>query len=61
VEGERRHLRFRYVPTPAGAKNGVFDLTFSFNAQGRLIFLQGRSPVGQMSFNFESAAPTPAR
>lgn len=57
VEGDRTHLRFRYVPTPPGAKNGVFDLTFSFDASGRLVFLQGRSPVGQMSFNFDSPAP----
>ena len=61
TEGDRTHLRFRYVPTPPGAKNGVFDLTFAFNPAGRLVFLQGRSPVGQMSFNFDPAAPAPAR
>jgi len=54
-------LRYRYVPTPAGAKHGVFDLTFVFDpGNGRLVFLQGRTPVGKMSFRFE-AAPTDAK
>lgn len=56
VESGRSVLRFRYVPTPPGARNGVFDLSFTFNPAGQLVFLQGRSPVGQMSFNFEAPA-----
>lgn len=55
--GARTILRYRYVPTPPGARNGIFDLSFSFDtATGQLVFLQGRSPVGQMSFNFASPA-----
>jgi hypothetical protein len=54
TEGGRTTLRYRYVPTPPGAKNGVFDLAFVFDHQsGQLVFLRGRSPVGQMSFTFD--------
>jgi hypothetical protein len=59
IDGERTLLSFRYVPTPPGARNGIFDITFSFNAAGRLVFLQGRSPVGQISFNLGSPTPAP--
>jgi hypothetical protein len=61
VEGTRTTLRYRYVPTPPGARNGVFDLSFVFDtASGQLVFLQGRSPVGQMSFTFEPTTPKKA-
>lgn len=54
IEGGRTTLRYRYVPTPPGAKNGVFDLAFVFDtASGQLVFLRGKSPVGQMSFTFD--------
>jgi len=57
-EGPRTSLRYRYEPTPAGARNGRFDLTFVFDtASGKLVFLQNRTPVGQISFNFEPAGP----
>jgi hypothetical protein len=58
TDGARTTLRYRYVPTPPGARNGVFDLSFVFDTKsGQLVFLQGRSPVGQMSFTFETAPP----
>ena len=66
--GPRTMLAYRYLPTPPGARNGMFDITFTFDtASGQLVLLQGLSPVGQISFNFEPSplaagappAPTP--
>jgi len=63
VDGPHTRLRYRYTPVPPESKNGVIDMTFTFDtATGQLQRLEGRSPVGQLSFNFESpppAAPTP--
>ena len=57
IDGPRTLMAYRYVPTPAGARNGIFDFTFAFDtASGRLLHLQGRSPVGQIAFNFEPPA-----
>lgn len=53
------YLRYHYTPVPAGAKNGNIDMIFTFDSgNGQLTHLDGRSPVGQLSFNFE--APTAA-
>ena len=63
VRGALTTLRYRYTPVPPESKQGIFDITFTFDtATGQLQRLQGRSPVGQISFNFESpppAAPVP--
>ena len=54
MEGAHTLFRYRYTPTPPGAKNGIFDLLFTFDtAGGQLLRLDGRSPVGKMSFNFQ--------
>lgn len=61
IDGPRTLMAYRYVPTPAVARNGIFDLTFTFDTvTGQLLFLQGRSPVGQIAFNFEPAPTPPA-
>lgn len=61
VGGSLTHLRYRYTPVPPESKNGVFDMTFSFDTTtGQLQHLAGRSPVGQVSFNFTSPPPTQA-
>lgn len=62
VETTHTTLRYRYTPVPLESKNGVIDMTFTFDtATGQLQRLQGRSPVGQLSFNFESPpAPAPS-
>jgi hypothetical protein len=53
TEGPKTTLHYRYAPTPPGAKNGIFDIAFIFDtASGQLVLLRGKSPVGQMSFNF---------
>jgi putative component of membrane protein insertase Oxa1/YidC/SpoIIIJ protein YidD len=50
-------LRCRYTPVPSEFKNGVIDMTFTFDtATGQLQHLHGCSPIGQLSFNF---APPP--
>lgn len=53
-------LRYRYTPVPPESKHGVFDLAFTFDTPtGQLQRLHGRSPVGELAFNFESpTAPT---
>lgn len=59
VDGPHTRLRYRYTPVPPESKNGVFDMTFTFDtATGQLQRLEGRSPVGQVSFNFESPPPS---
>jgi len=51
-------LRYRYTPVPPESKNGVIDMTFTFDtATGQLQRLDGRSPVGQLSFNFAFLPP----
>lgn len=55
VETTRTLLRYRYTPIPPQSKNGVIDMTFTFDtATGQLQRLNGRSPVGQIAFNFET-------
>ena len=50
------HLRYRYLPPTPGSSNGDFDLLFTFDiATGELVRLEGRSPVGQMLLNFQTA------
>jgi hypothetical protein len=59
VAGDRSTLRYRYTPVPPESKNGIVDMFFTFEAAtGQLLRLHGRSPVGQVSFNFETAQPT---
>jgi hypothetical protein len=53
-------LRYRYTPVPPESKNGVIDMTFTFDTTtGQLQLLNGRSPVGQLSFNFASPPVPP--
>ncbi len=59
VENTDTLLRYRYAPVPPESKNGVIDMTFTFdNATGQLQRLNGRSPVGQIAFNFEKPPAT---
>lgn len=60
VETTHTTLRYRYTPIPPESKNGVIDMSFTFDtATGQLQRLNGRSPVGQIAFNFEKpTAPT---
>jgi hypothetical protein len=61
VDGSHTVLRYRYNAMPVGAKTGLIDMEFTFDsATGQLQRLHGRSPVGNLSFNFEPPpAPTP--
>lgn len=46
-------LRYHYVAVAPGAKDGDFDLLFTFDtASGDLLHLQGQASVGTMLFNF---------
>jgi hypothetical protein len=57
VTGPRPMLHCRYTPVPSEFKNGVIDMTFTFDtATGQLQHLHGCSSIGQLSFNF---APPP--
>ena len=58
VDGVHTVFRYHYDSMPVGAKSGVIDMEFTFaTANGQLLRLQGRSPVGNLSFNFESPSP----
>lgn len=64
IDGPRTTLRYRYTPVPANSRQGLFDLYFTFDTTtGQLQRLHGRSPVGQIAFNFEpqpaASPPTP--
>lgn len=60
TEGPTTTLRYRYTPVPPQSKNGVIDMTFTFDTTtGQLQRLSGRSPVGQVAFNFEPPAAAP--
>lgn len=51
-------LRYRYTPVPPESKHGIFDISFVFDTPtGQLQRLHGRSPVGQISFNFSTPPP----
>ncbi len=57
IETTHTTLRYRYTPVPPESKNGIVDMQFTFDtATGQLQRLHGRSPIGQVSFNFESPA-----
>lgn len=59
MEGTHTLLRYHYTPVPPESKNGVIDMTFAFDtASGQLRRLDGRSPVGQIAFNFETPPAT---
>jgi hypothetical protein len=60
-EGDQTTYRYRYDTLPLDAKGGFIDMRFTFESgSGRLLRLLGRSPVGQLSFNFASpSAPPP--
>ena len=54
TEDARTLFRYHFTPIPAGAKNGFFDVRFTFDtASGQLLRLDGRSPVGKIAFNFQ--------
>lgn len=53
-------LRYRYVPVTTArlARKATFDMTLIFDAATHeLLRWQGRTPVGNVGFNFEAAAP----
>ncbi|MBI5767038.1 MAG: hypothetical protein HZA93_04535 [Verrucomicrobia bacterium] len=59
-DGDQTTFRYRYDTLPLGAKGGYIDMRFTFEtATGRLLRLFGRSPVGQLSFNFVPPRPEP--
>ncbi len=58
TEGMLTTLRYHYTPVPPESKHGVIDMVFTFDtATGQLQRLHGRSPIGQISFNFETPPP----
>lgn len=58
TQGAQTSMRYRYVPVgPGASKAGDFDMSLYFNtASGELLRWQGRTPVGNIGFNFEPAA-----
>lgn len=58
--GQQVTLRYRYIPVaPAREKAGNFDVVLTFDtASGELQSMQGRTPVGRMSFNFAASTPS---
>lgn len=59
TRGAQTLMRYRYVPVGPGASQAaVFDMSLYFNtASGALLRWQGRTPVGNIGFNFEPATP----
>jgi hypothetical protein len=52
-EGDETVIQYRYTPSQAGTKNGVFDMSFRFDsASGEMNRLQGRTPVGRINIDF---------
>lgn len=53
VEGDNTVLRYRYIPATKESKAGVFDMHLTFQTvTGELLRWQGRTPIGNISFNF---------
>jgi hypothetical protein len=53
VEGPNTILRYRYIPATKESKAGVFDMHLTFNTvSGELLRWQGRTPIGNIGFNF---------
>jgi len=56
VEGSNTILRYRYIPATKESKAGVFDMHLVFNTvTGELLRWQGRTPIGNISFNFPAS------
>ncbi len=55
AQGPQTSMRYRYVPVGAGTtRAAVFDMSLYFDrASGALLRWQGRTPVGNIGFNFE--------
>jgi hypothetical protein len=56
VEGPNTVLRYRYIPATRESKAGVFDMNLTFNTvSGELLRWHGRTPIGNISFNFPAS------
>jgi hypothetical protein len=52
-EGPNTMVRYRYVPVTTEARASVFDMTLHFETKsGELLRWHGRTPVGNIGFNF---------
>lgn len=61
VEGTETYMRYRYVPAGGTglARRAVFDMSLYFDtATGNLLRWRGKTPVGEIGFNFEKPPET---
>lgn len=56
-DGPNTILRYRYIPATKESRAGVFDMHLTFNtATGELLRWQGKTPIGNIGFNFDGKA-----
>ena len=56
-EGPNTILRYRYIPATKESRAGVFDMHLTFHTKsGELLRWQGKTPIGNIGFNFASSA-----
>lgn len=52
-EGANTILRYRYIPATKESRAGVFDMHLTFHTKsGELLRWHGKTPIGNISFNF---------
>jgi len=55
VEGTTTVVHYRYAPVTRESRAGTFDMTLYFDtASGALLHWRGRTPVGNIGFNFSA-------
>lgn len=54
-EGTMTITRYRYVPATKESRAGIFDMILTFDTKsGELLRWQGKTPMGNIGFNFEA-------
>lgn len=58
-QGANTIVRYRYMPATKDSRAGVFDMQLTFHTtSGELLRWHGRTPIGNISFNFASSDKT---
>lgn len=57
--GPNTVVRYRYIPATSESKAGVFDMHLTFNTKsGELLHWHGKTPIGNIAFNFGPTTPS---
>lgn len=60
-EGAHTIVRYRYLPATKESRAGVFDMHLTFHtASGELVRWHGRTPIGNIAFNFPASTTAAA-